>query len=155
MAEKYTVDKAMPTGEDHPKFGTEYVVKFNESEQSFKLWYQSEPQPGKVQWGTINGTKFKKERKPEDTSAPQSFSKKSTYKDNSDGQRQGMCVNNAANYVNAAALDSGQPVDAKTWAKMVHQYATALYRLGDLKQAEVEGEVAKDVDVASVFGATS
>jgi len=68
-------------------------------------------------------------------------------KDNSDGMRQGMCINNAANYVNS--LEFPQALTDREWASLVHSYATALYILGDLKEAE---EITAET-VAGVFGA--
>lgn len=65
--------------------------------------------------------------------------------DNSDGQRQGMCTNNAANYINMTDAD----LTADAWAEKVHAYASALYSLGDLKKETnpFEGEEAPlDVD---------
>lgn len=57
-------------------------------------------------------------------------------KDNSDGQRQGMCINNASNYVNSQSKDY-TPVQ---WAERVWRYANALYSLGDLhKPSPSEG----------------
>jgi hypothetical protein len=53
-------------------------------------------------------------------------------KDNSDGQRQGMCINNAANYVNSQGKDYS-PAD---WAERVWGYANAIYSLGDLKKED-------------------
>jgi hypothetical protein len=58
------------------------------------------------------------------------YNPKPAYKDNSDGQRQGMCFNNAANYVNSRK-DSDN-YTAEQWAEWVHKYANALYKLGDL-----------------------
>lgn len=49
--------------------------------------------------------------------------------DRADGMRQGMCINNAANYVNALGISD---ISDKEWAKMVYDYAKALYVLGDL-----------------------
>lgn len=137
MSETYKVESVMKTGKNSPQFGSEYYVKFYESEQTFPLWFKSDPQVDSTLNGTIEGSKFKKEKKewnpnpstaetPVASPAPQSSR---PYKDNSDGMRQGMCINNAANYINTVATDT---VDAKTWAKTVHQYATELYKLGDL-----------------------
>lgn len=63
-------------------------------------------------------------------SNPYTGSSKPAYKDNSDGQRQGMCFNNAANYVNIMHKEG--LLDAEAWASRVHTYANALYKLGDL-----------------------
>lgn len=136
MIEKYTVQTSMPSGKTHQQYGTEYVVKFVENEGTFKLWYKTQPEPGFVQEGTIDGWKFtkaKKEYTPPSggagsASAPAPY-KKPAYKDNSDGMRQGMCINNAANFVNALAVPE---MDAVAWATMVHTYANELYALGDL-----------------------
>lgn len=48
-----------------------------------------------------------------------------------DGMRQGMCFNNAANYVTAKA-DKLPPFE---WASAVFEYAQVLYSKGDLKPA--------------------
>ena len=150
MAEKYTVQTAMPTGQQSPQFGTEFHVKFAESEQTFKLWYKNPPTQGQEVYGTIDGWKFKKEKKewnPSSNSAPAAQGAPSTQgtssgftrsRDNSDGQRQGMCINNAAAFVNNNAPNG---IEAKDWAKMVHAYATALYRLGDLTKEDVVADV--------------
>lgn len=60
---------------------------------------------------------------------------KKTYVDNSDGQRQGMCINNAANFINATE----GPMKPSEWAKKVHDYAAALYTLGDLTNSGSQG----------------
>lgn len=147
----------MPTGKTSPKYGKEYYVQLEGNEDSFVLWFQdkNKPEVGKSLEGTIEGSKFTKEKKEwklqEDgnsdgqsgTSPRQarSFSKK----DNSDGQRQGMCLNNAANYVNT--LEFKQALTNREWSDLVHSYATSLYALGDLKAPEITPET-----VAGVFG---
>lgn len=151
----YTVKSAMPTGKSDVKFGAEYYVQFEEVDKSFKLWYKNPPTPGQEVEGTIDDWKFVKARKefnpnpqtqatvPAGTStvsatvsAPKYVPFKKT--DNSDGMRQGMCINNAANYVNSS---NQQAISAEQWANMVHSYASALYTLGDLKATEVEETV--------------
>lgn len=62
-------------------------------------------------------------------------SQKHEYKDNSDGQRQGMCFNNAANYITASTPPE-RMLEADMWAKHVYNYANALYKLGDLGSSE-------------------
>lgn len=57
------------------------------------------------------------------------------YKPNNDGQRQSMCINNAAAYVNITTDPANASASPKTWANTVHEYATALYQLGDLEAA--------------------
>lgn len=127
MAGKYTISTAMKTGKKSPTYGTEYYIKFAESEDTFTLWFKTEPTQGQEVYGEINGSRFKKIRQ-EGTSSPAPV-KKSTGRYDSDGQRQGMCINNAANYVNSMATEL---VDADTWAKTVYAYANALYLMGDL-----------------------
>ena len=58
---------------------------------------------------------------------------KPAYKDNSDGQRQGMCFNNATSYVNSTVDSNLSPA---AWARQVYDYANALYALGDLGGSE-------------------
>lgn len=168
--EKYTVQTVIPTGKNHPTFGTEFHVKFAENEGTFKLWYKEAPQEGKVQYGTIDGWKFKKASKQDlenagitsspagnagSASAP-ARSSKPAYKDNSDGMRQGMCFNNAAAYV---AAISPEPLSPRDWAKAVNSYAQALYLVSELSK-EVQ-EAPKEVTLAEapksvqdVFGAS-
>ncbi len=154
--EKYTVEAAIPTGKSDPKFGTEFHVKFAENEGTFKLWYKNPPTPGMVQEGEIDGWKFKKAKKEWNPTTPTQDSPraetpsapyaKKVWKDNSDGMRQGMCINNAA-----ASLLAFPEEDDKTWADRVHARANALYALGDLGQ---EGEEAGEVETtaAQIFG---
>jgi hypothetical protein len=139
MVETYTVQNAMKSGKKSDTYGEEYYVKFVESEQTFPLWFKKDPTGQKIN-GEINGSKFKKDKTPPPDEKPTSSpSNRGRY--DSDGQRQGMCVNNAANYVNEHSSDIVAP---KVWAKTVHEYATELYLLGDLGQApaaETTGEL--------------
>lgn len=73
--------------------------------------------------------RFYRDKKPDDFT--QSDSGKSSHKDNSDGQRQGMCFNNAAAYLNANVLPN-KMLSPNEWAKAVYSYALALYNKGDL-----------------------
>jgi hypothetical protein len=142
---KYTVRQATPTGKSDPTYGTEYIVHFNEDDREVRLSKKDAVVVGQEFNGTINSNKygcyFKKDpfvpgqaTAPAATTSPQPTAKPSrTFKDNSDGMRQGMCINNAANYVNKI-LGVDEPLDAAAWAKAVHAHATALYRLGDLTQ---------------------
>lgn len=148
MAEKYTIQTVIPTGKSDPMYGTEFHVKFAENEGTFKLWYKTPPTEGQVQEGDIDGWKFKKAKKEWDggssggassASAPAPSGGKPAYqprvyKDNSDGMRQGMCFNNAANYVDSISPKELTPTE---WAKAVKAYAQALYLLGDLAAEEV------------------
>lgn len=133
MVETYTVQNVMASGKKSPTYGDEYYVKFVESEQTFPLWFKKQPEAGLKLEGEINGSKFKKHKSAPTTETPNnSQSNRSRY--DSDGQRQGMCINNAANYVAQKSSGIEQP---EVWAKTVWQYANALYLLGDLgKQPE-------------------
>lgn len=140
MPQKYTVKSVMPTGKSDPKFGQEFYVQFEESEAAFPLWYKNAPAIGFEQEGDIVAGKFKKVRKEWNSNAPvadsttsQSSTPKRSYKDNSDGMRQGMCFNNAANYV--ATLGFDKALTDREWATTVFSYAQALYHMGDLNQA--------------------
>ena len=129
MSEKYTIETVMKTGETSQTFGSEYYVKFAENEGTYKLWFKKDPTAGQQIEGTINGSKFAKAKKAYTPPAAKPAAKSYSRKDNSDGQRQGMCLNNAANYVNE---HSHELVAADLWAKTVWTYANALYLLGDL-----------------------
>lgn len=159
----YTVKSVMPTGKNHDTYGVEFYVQFNEVEQAFPLWFKQAPEVGTTIDGEINGGKFKKARKewkPENSSGGASSesapvrSGKPAWKDNSDGMRQGMCFNNAANYV--ATLEFPKALTDSEWATTVFSYAQALYRMGDLQQApEGAQETPKEEaleNVQAVFG---
>lgn len=149
----YTVKAVMPTGKTSPTYGTQYHVQFNEVEGSFSMWFKTAPEVGKTIDGTIEGTKFKKEKKAWNSSeghgskspGGSSPARGRSYKDNSDGMRQGMCMNNAAAYINT--LEFPKALTDKEWAELVHDYASALYQLGDLKGDPITAET-----VAGVFG---
>lgn len=134
MVETYTVQNVMATGKDHDTYGKEFYVKFVESEQTFPLWFKKAPDAGTKINGEINGSKFKKDKTPPADETPKN-SPVSRGRYDSDGQRQGMCINNAANYVNSCATEIVTP---KKWAETVHGYANALYLLGDLGQVPAE-----------------
>lgn len=151
----FTVKSVMPTGKNHATYGVEFYVQFNESEQAFPLWFKQAPEIGSTVDGEINGGKFKKIKKEytpnteaQPVSTPGGPSSKPAWKDNSDGMRQGMCINNASNYV--ATLEFKTALTDAEWATTVFSYAQALYRLGDLTKAP---EASQDVpaSVAAVF----
>lgn len=136
---KYTVKNATQTGKVDAKFGTEYLVNFNEDDRVVKMSRQKPVEVGQEENGTIVDSKygayFKKDPYVQQPSGGVVNPTKKEWtpikKDNSDGQRQGMCLNNAANFVNNHL---GLEVDPKVWAETVHSFATALYNLGDLKE---------------------
>lgn len=86
---------------------------------------------------------------------------KPAYKDNSDGMRQGMCINNAANYVAHNHTDADRAMlNSDEWAKLVWNYANDLYLLGDLGNVQEGDVVNNDVteeaidlsDIKDIFG---
>jgi hypothetical protein len=137
----FTVKSTMPTGKSDEKFGSEFYVQFNENEQAFPLWFKKQPEVGQeIEGDVVNGKfkKAKKEWKPQENAGGGNATPavgRAPYKDNSDGQRQGMCINNAANYVNT--LEFKQALTDTEWATTVFAYAQALYRLGDLSKSEI------------------
>lgn len=138
----FTVKTATPTGKNDPTYGAEYLVQFEEDTRTVKMSRKTVPQPGGVENGQIidgkYGAYFKKDpfQPTPGGGAVNPVEKKWTpvKRDNSDGQRQGMCLNNAANYVNTLQFDNA--LTDREWAQLVHSYATALYRMGDLKDAD-------------------
>ena len=155
----FTVKSTMPTGKANEKFGKEFYVQFNETEQAFPLWFKEAPAVGKEIDGEISNGKFKKIRKEWNANAaPEGDAKtpapaRVPYKDNSDGMRQGMCFNNAANFVNTLVFE--KTLTDREWADLTFAYAQALYLKGDLN-VPVEGsqQEAKDPieTVKEVFG---
>jgi hypothetical protein len=156
----YTIRQATPTGKNDPTYGAEYIVHFNEDEREVKMSRKQPVTVGQTEDGTIvdgkYGAYFKKAPyNPNRAQAPAAAAPapRTPYKrtDNSDGQRQGMCLNNAANYVNAKS--SGQePVDFDTWAKTVFAYAQALYSLGNLSAEAVASPVAAETPIETITG---
>lgn len=154
----YTVKDVKPTGKDDPNFGVEYFVQFNEDPRTVTVNRKNPVNVGDSWDGTITeskwGTKFKKAPfvpgNPSPVPAASAASAgsppvKPVYKDNSDGQRQGMTINNAANYVAA----NHKELSPAEWAKVTHSYASELYRLGDLSNEPVD--VTNDEDVRTVL----
>jgi hypothetical protein len=148
---QYTIKAVMPSGKVDPKFGQEFYVQFEEMNDSPALWFKSAPETGsQLDLEQVNG-RWKKVKKewnqshgaPTGQAAPTAA--KAPYKDNSDGMRQGMCINNAANYVNTLQFEKA--LTDREWASLIHSYAQALYQLGDLKS---EADVPENV--ADVFG---
>lgn len=146
----YTVKQATATGKVTAKFGTEYIVHFNEDEREVKMSRQKPVEVGQEEHGTIvdsrYGAYFKKDPYNPDLAKTADPVKKQwapMRKDNSDGMRQGMCMNNAANYVNS--LDTG-PLTPKDWAKAVYSFATELYELGDLGYKDAPEDIKSQLE---------
>lgn len=158
----YTIKQVKPTGKADTGYGVPYFVQFEEDERAVYAQKKSEPQVGDQWDGDIvadkyNGLRFKKApfvpgqaSAQASTPAQASTYTKPAYKDNSDGQRQGMCINNAANFVNALATPD---MSDAAWANMVHAYASALYALGDLTTEDKVVDVTGDEDVKTVLDA--
>lgn len=148
---KYTIKNSMPSGKNDPQWGPEYRFQLEEVTGDFKTNFKQEPQAGEAIYGTIETGKFgpwfkrgKKEDSPT-TSAPT----KSEYSPENkaareDGMKQGMCINNAANYVKELGVDIFEPSE---WAVKVHSYASALYGLGDLVEKTADGVNVKEIFV--------
>lgn len=111
------------------------------------------PTVGQVLYGNITtneyGDKIKTEQKQPGFGTPPP-DKQGVRVDNSDGQRQGMCINNAAAYVIAVRDPKAGVMTPTDWAEIVHGYATALYALGDLNAKEEEKPVTVD-DIQDPF----
>jgi len=106
----------------------------------------TKPQEGRSYYGEITeqtskaGKPYWRFYKKQRQDAPQNAAG-TAWKDTSDGQRQGMCMNNAAAYINLRNANEDMP--AKDWAAMVHEFAKALYELGGLEntpEVEVAGQ---------------
>lgn len=142
---KVTVKSSMPTGKEDAKFGAEYYLQFNELPDTIPFWFKKQPESDQeMEIEQVNGKwkKVKKEWNPNqkqstsESTSPEQPRRGGTYKDNSDGMRQGLCINNAAAFVNNQVFDDSLLKDgllpAEVWAELVHGYATALYNKGDL-----------------------
>lgn len=140
----YTVKSAQATGKVDPTYGQEFIVFFNEDPREVKLSRQNPVEVGQEEDGTIIdgkwGAYFKKTpwngaNAPAPAVAGQAKAPvKPAYKDNSDGMRQGMCFNNAANLVNKMVELTGINPEPVQWARDVFGFARALYSLGDLTE---------------------
>ena len=156
----FTIKQVMPTGEVSDKYGKEFFVQFSEMEDTVRLWYKKDsPEPGttvELEKGAKGWKKVRKEWKPDEGGKSQSRSGTSPaqsrppYKDNSLGMRIGMCINNAAAYVNT--LEFKKALTDREWAETVVAYGKALFVLSDDSNftAAQQGEVPKTV--SDVFG---
>lgn len=77
--------------------------------------------------------RFYKQQNPQQAGTPTGNG--TGWKDNSDGQRQGMCFNNATLFVNMMLQKSDTAVSPEEWAEMVRAHAKALYLRVDLAEA--------------------
>ena len=152
MPEDFTVSTVMATGKQSQMFGEEFYVKFAESEQTFTLWFKKAPEQGQKVYGHIEGSRFKKDKKDQQTAGVAQAKPAQKREFNQDGMRQGMCFNNAAAYVLNVSSDLMTP---KQWAETVREYAKALYDASDLAVDQsstdtVQADLAKEAK--EVFG---
>lgn len=158
---QYKVVAVKPTGKDHDKFGVEFFVKLNNDDVA-RLWFKNAPQEGDtldLENSDKGYKKVKKEWNPSQSSSssPSSSASSSTqkgfkapYKDNSLGMRIGMCINNAANYVNNLDIrdndGNSKFLAPEEWATTVASYAIELFHntedtnFTEEKKAVIEGE---------------
>lgn len=143
----YTIKAALPSGKDDPKYGKEYIVQVEEDSRTFKVNRKDEPKVGDTLDGEIVDGKYGAYFKKSALGTPYPVKGGGKPYD-SDGQRQGMCINNAAAYVNTMEFlgPDGKPgpLTDKEWAETVHSYAQALYRIGDLTPSATEQETIAD-----------
>lgn len=149
---KLTIKQVMPTGGELDKYGKAYHVQFDEIDTPVTKWSMKELKVGDNLYGEVKDGKFVKDPY-NPTPGQKQFESKKANDARNDGQRQGMCINNAAAYISTM---SSEKVDAKSWASEVHKYASALYALGDLDdfvEDMTDDELgAKMTKVEEVFG---
>lgn len=113
-----------------------YYVLFEGEEENVPLSAKHEPKPGDTKFGEIvqgdYGKYFKSAKNP---NAP-AFGGGNKY--DSDGQKQGMAIKSACDYVTKHSTDKLSPLE---FAGAVEKYATALYNL-ELKKQEVPNSAA-------------
>lgn len=156
----FTIKQVMPTGEESPTYGKEFFVQFSEMEDTVKLWFKKEtPEPGTtvdLEKGPKGWKKVKKEFKPNTSNAAAPATGKATapsrapYKDNSLGMRIGMCINNAAQYVNT--LEFEKALTDREWATTVASYAKALFAVSGDENFTAPSEEDAVKSVQDVFG---
>lgn len=145
----YTIKQVMPTGKDDPKFGKEYMVQFEEDSRTVKMSFKKDdPKPGDTEEGEIVDSKYGSYFKRGQSKPAFVPGEKKEWKDNSDGMRQGMCFNNAANYV--ATFDLPAALTDREWADLVFSYAQALYLKGDLTQTPEGSQVSPEETTGDV-----
>lgn len=142
---QYTVKAVANTGTVDPKYGTKYLVQFNEYQGDVSVSRKDAINVGDVFNGEVKvnsyGAYFKKDPTPVSMEIADKAKSYKPGKQASDGQRQGMCLNNAANYVSQHGTKIMTPDE---WADTVHSYAEALYNKGDLEIKPVSNQL-KDV----------
>jgi hypothetical protein len=152
---RQAVDKT--TGEPKKdKYGNIAVYADFEGVNGSVYWkVQSIPEPNKRYYGRIEqgeyGAVFRKEMDPNAQSS--GFQRPTPKARDNDGQRQGMCINNAANFVSVMAEFAKKPLTKEEWATQVYEYASALYAKGDLGKLQiVDAAVSGNEDIAQLLG---
>lgn len=164
MGQFYEVQFANPLEGTDSHHNVTYSVKFTTEADSvlWKVQPTTVVQPGTKVFGRIEtltsqrGKPYRKfTREQQDQQPGTGYSKPAgsfQKGGNSDGMRQGMCINNASAYVNATTGEE-KFVNPTEWAKAVFAYANALYALGDLGQKQ-EDTVATTEEVDSATDAS-
>lgn len=132
---EYTIEQVNPmidkeTNQQRTdKYGNlRYYVKFQGEADSIPLSAKTPPQVGGTKFGSIEQGEFGKYFK--SAQNPNKSFGGSRY--DSDGQKQGMAIKSAADYVTKHSKDKLAP---EQFAKAVEAYATALYNLQLKKQS--------------------
>ena len=107
-----------------------WYVKFQGEADTVPASFRTEPKKGEEKYGSIEEGQYGKYFK--GAKNPNAIGFSSGKVDNSDGQKQGMCIKAAAEYVTQHSKDKLSPI---MFAAAVEAYATALYNL-ELKKAE-------------------
>jgi hypothetical protein len=132
---KLTIKSVTPTGKVDQGFGVPYYVTFEEVEGSVYAQKKTEPQVGDEWWGKVEdgkfGLKFVKDPynpNQENRVVPTGDAPR-TFKDNSDGMRQGMAINNAAKYVIERNINNELFVGAQELADEIKEFAVPIYKI--------------------------
>lgn len=133
---KYTVSKVVATGKTDPTYGDEYIVHFSEDAREVRVSRKKEPLEGDAFYGEILNNKFgayfKKDPftpQTENVVVPDSTAPRPAFRDNSDGMRQGMSINNAAKYVIERAVKNDVTLEPIELAAEIAEYAKYIYNI--------------------------
>jgi hypothetical protein len=123
----YWCDAAFEGFGEPVKWVVKDPTKVSEGETYYGEIKEETSKTGKAYW------RFFKQQPP-DGATPSPNSGKVPYKDNSEGQKQGMCFNNATLFVNVMSERLETPMTPEEWADAVYTHAQALYLKGELKK---------------------
>lgn len=146
MPQEYTVKSWKPWENEaglirDPHGNYKGTVTFEEDHsEPIDATFKNQPSVGDKKYGTVGDYQTKagntrrgfKSVKKLDVASP--IAQSGAYKDNSDGQRQGMCFNNATLFVNMMVEGEKSKPSPEEWAEIVFAHAQALYLKGDLRQ---------------------